>query len=100
MTSGLDLDWERMVSGMDSIQPSTVPEHGEVFWACVAVIFMWMKAMDLVTRVPWCYKSHLPHLLPTQEVAKIHETLFFSVKELRLPCCAPKPNNAFFFFCS
>lgn len=57
--------------------------------------------MDPVTRVPWSHKSHLLHLLRTQEVVEtksMYDFLFFSVKEIRLPSCAPKAKKKFFFF--
>lgn len=49
---GIDVDLGRMILEMNSIQPSAVPEHGQMLWLCLAVILMWRKSMDLVTSVP------------------------------------------------
>lgn len=83
VTSGLDL--EKMGLAMDSIQGSTVPG----VWTCLAAMSLCRKATDLVTRVPWSRKSHLPPL-HTQDIAKIH--MGFTLLK-SLGCLVVPPNR-------
>lgn len=65
VTRGLDL--ENMGLTMDGTQGSTVPG----VWACLSVMSLCRKSMELVTRMSWSHKSHLTPL-HTQDIAKIH----------------------------